>query len=188
MNKWLPADIAFLEVIPVAEGAHACLDANNRTYDYFFHDFPDAWLSRTSSQVDLTKFHPKASAHLLPVLLEHTEFREFCLTPDRHNSTTVHFSSATFYQNRDGSRFRFRFVANRFLRGMVRILVNDLLMIGRNEMSPHQFHALLKTRSRQGPVRTAPPEGLYLTGVSYPYIDRPPQLPLCGQGEWEAIS
>ena len=188
MNKKSPADIAFLEIIPVKSDAHVCIDADSRTYDYFFHDYADAWLSRSSTRIDLTRFRPQLATTVLPQLLEHADFREFCLTPDRLNSTIVDFSSVTFFRNQQGSRYRIRFVANRFLRGMIRVLLNDLVMIGNGEMSRQQFTAMLSGSARSKPVRLARPEGLFLTGVSYSYIENEPELPDCGRGDWMVLS
>lgn len=187
MNKRSPSDIAFLEIIAVANSAHVCTDAESRTYDYFFHDFADAWLSRTSSRFDLTNYRPELTAEAIPQLLEHTDFREFCLTPDRLNSTIVDFSSVTFFRDPQRQRYRIRFVANRFIRGIIRILVSDLLKIGNGEMHVQEFAAMLALNARGNPVRLAPPEGLFLTGVSYPRIDRVPDLPDCGREDWEVI-
>ena len=186
MNKKLPPDIAFLEVIPVHENAHVCLDAESRTYDYLFHDFPDAFLARSSGRFDLSKFRPEACPAICSRLPEYTDFREFCLTPDRHNSTKVKFSSVTLFQN--GDRFRIRFVADRFLRGMIRVLMHDLVLLGSGEISQQQFEAMLQGEPRSEAVKLAPPQGLFLTGVSYPYIDRQPDLSLFGTCDWNRVS
>ena len=80
-----------------------------------------------------------------------------------------------------GSRYRIRFVANRFLRGMIRLLVNDLLLIGTGQLSTEDFETMLKTGERKPHFRLAPPEGLFLTGVRYPYFDREADLPVSGE-------
>lgn len=178
MNKKLPNGIVFLEHQLVGEQAHVCLDATSRTYDYFLHDCCDPWLARMSSQVDLSCFKPDLCAHVFPWLQEQADFRQFCLTPDRHNSTIVDISKVTLFGNRERNRFRIRFVANRFLRGMIRVLVYDLLKIGNGELKAEQFLELLQGRDRGHKVHLAPPQGLHLTGVSYPYIERDPDLPL----------
>lgn len=180
VNKQLPAGIALLEVIPVSDRAQARFDATERTYDYFLHDFPDAYLERFSSRVSLTNFAPAAAAKVLPLLLQYTDFRAFCKTPDRHNTTIVHFREATLYRDATGNRYRIRFVANRFLRGMIRLLVNDLLLIGTGQLSVADFETMLQTGERKPHFRLAPPEGLFLTGVSYPYIEREADLPVGG--------
>lgn len=180
VNKQLPAGIALLEVIPVSDRAQARYDATERTYDYFLHDYPDAYLERFSSRVDLTNFAPATAAKALPLLQQYTDFRACCKTPDRHNTTIVHFRQATIYRNTSDNRYRIRFVANRFLRGMIRLLVNDLLLIGTGQLSLTDFETMLASGERKPHFRLAPPEGLFLTGVTYPYIDRAADLPVGG--------
>lgn len=187
VNKELPPDIALLETIPVSEGAHARLDATSRTYDYFFHDHEDVWLARTSGRVGLTKFAQQDVSGVLHELMQHTDFRAFCKTPDRHNSTIAHISSAALFQNADGNRFRFQFIADRFLRGMIRLLVNELLRVGTGNLTVDAFTKMLVSGERPAVYRLAPAEGLYLTGVTYPYITREPELPICGSIEWFEI-
>lgn len=187
VNKRLPEGIALSAVIPVSDRAQARYDATERTYDYYFHGSPDAFLDRYSSLLDLTSFAPAVSGQTLPLLLRYEDYRAFCKTPDRHNTTIVRFREATLYRNAVGDRYRLRFVANRFLRGMIRLLVNDLVMVGKGQLSAADFENMLKTGERKPHFRLAPPEGLFLTGVRYPYINQEAVLPVSGGGEWILI-
>ena len=188
VNKQLPPDIRLLSVHPVEAGTNARFDATGRTYDYFFHSFPDPTLGRFSSHLDLTGFDPAAAARLGDRLLRHTDFRAFCKTPDRHSTTTVHFREVTLYRDAAGDRFRVRFVANRFLRGMIRLLVNDLIDLGSGRISLAQLEKMLRTGVPNRRFALAPPEGLFLTGVRYPFLDREPVLPVTGRGEWLVVA
>jgi len=116
VNKRLPAGISLYAALPVPDNAQARFDATERTYDYFLHGKPDAWLDRSSGLFDLSSFDPERVTEALPLLLEYGDFRAFCKAPDRHNTTIVHFREATLFRNAAGDRFRLRFVANRFLR------------------------------------------------------------------------
>ena len=187
VNKRLPAGISLYAALPVPDNAQARYDATERTYDYFLHGRPDAWLDRGSGLLDLTDFAPEQVAALLPALLEHKDFRAFCKAPDRHNTTLVHFREATLFRNAAGDRYRLRFVANRFLRGMIRLLTDNLLRVGNGTLSPEAFTASLRSGRRPERFRLAPPEGLYLTGVRYPYIDAEPVLPVVGREEWLVV-
>lgn len=187
VNKRLPEGIALREVIPVSDKAQARFDATERTYDYYFHERPNAFLDRYSSLLDLASFAPAVSAQTLPLLLQYEDFRAFCKTPDRHNTTIVRFREVTLYRNAAGDRYRLRFVANRFLRGLIRLLINDLVMVGKGQLSASDFEDMLQTGERKPHFRLAPPEGLFLTGVRYPYIDREAVLPVSGRGEWVKI-
>lgn len=188
VNKQLPAGIRLLELHPVNDKAQARYDATERTYDYFFHIYPDPFLERGSSFVQLPNIAPAAAQKILPLLLKYTEYRAFCKTPDRHNTTLVHFREATLFRNSAGNRFRLRFVANRFLRGMIRLLVNDLFLVMQGKLSVEQFEAMLQSGERVPHFRLAPPQGLFLTGVRYPYLERAAELPVSGEGEWVLVN
>jgi tRNA pseudouridine38-40 synthase len=172
----------------VPDNAQARFDATERTYDYFIHGNPDAWLDRASGQFDLKNFAPARVARALPTLLNHQDFRALCIAPDRHNTTIVHFREASLFQNAAGDRFRLRFVANRFLRGMIRLLVHHLVQIGNGTMTAEEFAGTIKSKTRSQHFRQAPPEGLYLTGVRYPYLDQEAQLPPIGGLIWMPVS
>lgn len=188
LNKRLPGDIAMHQAIPVPDNAQARFDATERTYDYFLHGSPDAWLDRASGRFDLTGFDPARAARALPLLLEHTDFRAFCKAPDRHNTTIVHFREVTLYRNAAGDRYRLRFVANRFLRGMIRLLADKLVRVGKGTLTEEEMREALVSGVRSGGFYLAPASGLYLTGVRYPYL--PAQeavLPAIGREEWVEV-
>ena len=66
--------------------------------------------------------------------------------------------------------------ANGFLHNMVRIIAGSLLCIGRGERPVAWLGELLRGRDRRASGATAPAQGLYLTGVSYPERYAIPQL------------
>lgn len=187
VNKRLPAGITLHEAIPVPPNAQARYDATERTYDYFFHAAPDPWLQRTSSLLDLSGFRAERLAEALPLLLAYDDFHALCKAPDRHNTTIVHFRQATLYRNATGGRYRLRFVANRFLRGMIRLLVETLVRVGKGQLMVEDFAQALRSGERLPHFRLAPPEGLFLTGVRYPYLDRDPILPPSAGERWMVV-
>ena len=187
LNKQLPAGVSAHQCIPVHAKAHARFDATERTYDFFFHSKPDAFLQRFSSLLPLPNFAPARCAQLIQHLVGEHDFRAFCKTPDRHNTTVCTVKDIRMYADPSGERYRFRFVANRFLRGMIRLLAHDLIRVGLGVHEPAGIRRALSTGKRQDGFRLAPPEGLFLTGVRYPYIDHPPTLPVIHRVAWREI-
>lgn len=189
-NKQLPKGIVLLDVFPVPEKSHARFDATERTYDFFLHLRPDAFLQRCSSLFILPDFAPEATplVRALQALAGTHDFRAFCKTPDRHNTTICRMVAVKFYRNPVGAQYRFRFVANRFLRGMIRILVYDLMAVATGKMTVEVLQSMLKTGKRPAIIRQAPPEGLFLSGVRYPFADRAPELPTVHAGEWIEVA
>ncbi|MDD9140163.1 MAG: hypothetical protein NQ127_04610, partial [Candidatus Cardinium sp.] len=63
----------------------------------------------------------------------------------------------------------FRIKADRFLRGMVRIIVATLLKVGNGKMSIETLSNWIRIKPAQRPLLTLmPPHGLTLTVVDYP--------------------
>lgn len=180
----LPGDIAVRGLHPVAANANARFDATERTYDYFLHTIPDPLLGRYSTFAPPTAIAPALVAEILPQLVRHGDFRPFCKTPDRHPTTRVDLRRAEFYRSPAGDRFRLRFVADRFLRGMIRLLVHYALNYRSGKPEPTELFA---AGQRPEPFRLAPPEGLFLTGVRYPYLDQSLLLPAHAQINWVRV-
>jgi len=157
LNKQLRKGISVQEVIPVHDKAHARFDAVERTYDFFFHGRRDAQLESCSSLLDLTGFAPALSARALTTLVGNHDFRAFCKSPDQHNTTDCRMASITLFQNSDGTQFRIRFVANRFLRGMIRILMRDIIDVGLGKKSSVEIGEYLTSGTRPHIIKLAPP-------------------------------
>ena len=164
VNRRLPADIRVFRAWPVADNAHVRYDATERQYDYHIHTRPDPLAAVTSSYYDLPADFLARTREAVLLLSGRQDFRAFCLTPDRHNTTLCDLRSVTVTPTEAG--YRLRFVADRFLRGMIRILVEQLLAVGRGERTVAELRTALATGERIG-VALARPEGLVLSRVSF---------------------
>ena len=172
LNKVLPDDIAVFDIIPMQGLPHARFDAIQRTYDYFIHTYKDPFIGPYSAlymdKLDADKM--KAAAALLPL---YKDYRGFCKSPDRNEHTICHISSAAFFTDEKGDRLRFSVSANRFLSKMVRIIVGRLLEIGRGTLTVDEFEQYLIDKKTPPIIIPAYPQGLYLSKVTYPYLDIP---------------
>lgn len=184
LNKQLPKGISAHDIFPVHDKAHARFDATERTYDYFFHGRREAMLERFSSLLPLPGFAPALSAQMLQQLVGEHDFRAFCKSPDQHNTTICRMQEVRLFVDESGRHYRLRFVANRFLRGMIRILAKDIIDVGIGKKSAEGIGQCLDVGSRPKIIQLAPPEGLFLTGVRYPYADLEPQLPAIHCRTW----
>ncbi len=72
---------------------------------------------------------------------------------------------------REGDEIRITVSARSFLHNQVRSIAGSLKLVGEGKWTAGDLRAALEAcdRSACGPV--APPEGLYLTAVDYPYLD-----------------
>lgn len=175
LNKLLPADIAVFNIIPMEGLPHARFDAIERTYDYFIHNYKDPFLSKFSSfyaykNLDFPKM--REAVALLPL---YNDYRGFCKSPDRNDHTICNVTSAQLFINPAGDRLRFQISANRFLSKMVRIIVGRLLEIGEGKLSVEEFENYLINKITPPVIIPAYPQGLYLSKITYPYLDISPR-------------
>jgi tRNA pseudouridine38-40 synthase len=77
------------------------------------------------------------------------------------------------FANLKGDKIRFEISANRFLSKMVRIIIGRLLEIGEGKMSVDEFEHYLVNKETPRVIIPAYPQGLYLSKVTYPYLDIP---------------
>lgn len=151
---------------------HARYSATSRRYHYIFHDvgrFPDPHMTKRvwhCDSLDADAMHRAAQS-----LLGEHDFSSFraagcqSTTPQRQvNHCSV---------RRRGPFVVMQIEANAFLLHMVRNIASALHDIGRGS-APWSLSELLRLRDRTILGITAPPDGLYLTGVGYPQLDLPP--------------
>lgn len=166
LNSILPSDIAVLEVIPVDSNAHARFDATKRTYYYFIHQQKNPFIKKHSlyfrRTLDFSKMNI-ACQHLLG-RKDFTSFSKLH-TDVKNNFCTVYDASWIKIEN----GWRFEISANRFLRNMVRAIVGTMIEVGLNNLSQEDFISIIEAKDRSKAGASAPPEGLFLAEIEYPY-------------------
>jgi tRNA pseudouridine38-40 synthase len=166
LNRYLPDDIAVLEVREASERFHARYKAVGKTYCYTCFDgdvkpvFNRRYVTRLSEKVDVAKMQEAAA-----ILEGCHDFKSFCGNPKMKKSTVRIVDKIEIKRKKDYIYFTFH--GTGFLQNMVRILVGTLLQAGRGEIPPENVQEILDAcdRSKAGP--TAPPEGLCLVKVDY---------------------
>lgn len=170
LNKMLPDDIAIFNFLPVERNAHAQNDATERTYNYFIHFHSDPFLNELSTlhdqDLDLEKMKIAVS-----LVERYSDFKAFCKKPAIYKHTLCEIFSASLSINETNTRLRFQITANRFLRGMMRLLIGNILEIGMGKLSLEKFELCLKNGHALPFHKEAYPQGLYLSKVKYPYLD-----------------
>ena len=166
-NANLPKDVAILWARPVDESFHARFSALRRRYRYVIYTRPVrptflayrvTWSYR---KLDEKRMH-KAAQHLVG---EH-DFSSYRALACQAKSPV-----RTLYRLdviREGNFIFLDLEANGFLHHMVRNIAGVLMAIGSGEQETCWSKEVLELRDRALGGVTAPPYGLYLTGVEYP--------------------
>lgn len=175
INRILPDDIAVFDIIKMPPRAHAQYDARSRSYVYRLHGEKNPFLRELSTYSDLKKLQIEEMKRATALLNDYRDFRAFCKTPDIYPHTNCDLKIAFFTVNETRTHAVFSFTSDRFLRGMIRLLVGNILLVGQGRMSLSDFENHLQSRVAPRFYTAAPPQGLYLTDVQYDY----PQLANC---------
>jgi len=171
LNKFLPEDISIRKIFEVADEAHARYDAFHRSYAYHidFNKNPfelgTIYHFHFAPQLDLKKM--QAAAQLL---LEYEDFFPFCKTNSDVKSMKCELRRAEWVFDANKERLVFHIAANRFLRGMVRLIVGMCLNIGLEKISIAELKSAMENQTRLQKSWSVPPDGLFLTEIKYPFI------------------
>lgn len=176
LNKALPAGIAVFDIIPMEGLPHARFDAVFRSYDYFLHTYKDPFLNGLSSFYLLdTPLQIDKMKQAVAILPNYKDYRAFCTSPDKYEHTICNVMSASLSVDHRGDKLHFQISSNRFLSKMIRIIMGQLLKIGKGTLSVDEFENYLISRQTPELITPAHPQGLYLSKVTYPYLNLPPR-------------
>ena len=171
LNRMLPPDIALLDLFPVQADAHARFDATYRAYQYVISFQKNPFEQHTGYYYP---YREKPDPHLMQdaasLLLNYEYFFPFCKAD--HDAHTVHCSlyESQWTFQRDGQGAIFRIAANRFLRGMVRLIVGMCLEVGTGKLTLDTVRQAMDRQERLKKSISAPPNGLFLSEIRYPFL------------------
>jgi tRNA pseudouridine38-40 synthase len=165
-----PLPVAVLQLAHVADDFHARFSARERHYLFRLqsrrapvtHDRGRVW--QVGHRLDLAAMQAGA-AHLIGKH-DFTTFRSaYC----QSNSPSKTLDEITIAARAipGGIEYQFRLRARSFLHNQVRSIVGTLERVGAGGWAPDDVKIALAARDRAACGPVCPPQGLYLTGVSY---------------------
>ncbi len=158
--------IAFYDLIPVADDAHARFDATARTYKYYVtgHKSPFVFpLSCLMPRLDYERMNLAAA-----MLMDVQDFTSFAKLHSDAKTNICNVTEAKW--SREDDMLVFTITADRFLRNMVRAVVGTLVEVGRGKLDLDGFRCIIERKDRCAAGTSMPPQALFLHDIKYPYI------------------
>ncbi len=169
MNSLLPPDIALYSATAVAADAHARFDAYERSYAYHIS------LRKAPFATELAWFYPlhhqldrQKMAETAALLTRFHAFAPFCKSHSGVDDFDCTLKTAYWDFQPEQHQYVFHISANRFLRGMVRLIVGACVNVGSGKLNLEAVQHALETQTALKKNLSVPPQGLFLTEVKYP--------------------
>lgn len=165
-NRYLPDDIAILEVREAADRFHARYKAVGKTYQYTCFDgpvkpvFDRKYYTPLDQELDVEAM--QEAAHFLEG--KH-DYKSFCGN-SRMTKSTVRIVDTITVRRRKGYVY-LTFHGTGFLQNMVRIMSGTLIEVGLGRKRPEEVGEILEACDRKVAGPTAPAKGLCLLKVDY---------------------
>lgn len=165
-NRYLPDDIAILEVREAADRFHARYKAVGKTYRYTCFDgpvkpvFDRKYYTPLDQELDVEAM--QEAAHFLEG--KH-DYKSFCGN-SRMKKPTVRIVDTITVRRRKGYVY-LTFHGTGFLQNMVRIMSGTLIEVGLGRKRPEEVGEILEACDRKVAGPTAPAKGLCLLKVDY---------------------
>lgn len=163
LNTYLPNDIIALDIELVDESFHARFSVIKKSYVYIiakdynlFRRHHEAYI-KYPLDVNLMKVATEK-------LLGTHDFKGFGVYVENKPTIKTLFESTL---EETDTHYIFTFIADGFLKYMVRSMVGTITDIGRGKIEPSVMDDILKDQDRSKVGKTAAPEGLYLKQVWY---------------------
>lgn len=164
LNAILPHDIVVKAISLMPDGAHCRFDAVSRRYQYHIYQFKNPFLRERAYYYPykLDNGAMQAAAALIKTQTHFQTFSKAHTQVANHNCTIL---QSTWAFEKDEMIYTIE--ANRFLRGMVRLLTGSMLRLGRGQLSLEAYKSFFLETERCS--FSAPAHGLFLNQVRYPH-------------------
>ena len=196
LNCVLPDDITIFEMLEMPEKAHTRFDATERTYEYYVYFDKSSYIRPYSFYQGFYHIDWEKVIEAAAFIKTIEDFTSLCLPSIDFKTNICHIQESKWeilpahhfilkpfdepgpskpltvpYKPAKGEVLRFTITSNRFLRGMVRKIVGTILMIGKGKIELDDFKQIVTEKKDFRIHYLAPPNGLFLSKVRYPYFE-----------------
>ena len=166
LNRYLPRDIAVLEVDEVQDRFHSSFSAKSFIYEYkiTMGEVPSVF-QRKYAFYSFQKLDAEKMQEAAEYLVGKHDFKGFSDNKRMKKSTEREIYGIEVYA--DVEELSITIEGDDFWPRMARIIVGTLIQIGKGEMEPEQMKKILESKDRELAGETAEAKGLFLADVVY---------------------
>jgi len=167
INQIIPNDIYCHSIHQVKPDAHARFDAIERGYTYFMSKAPDPFRLDTvythlkKEDINIAKLQSAAQ-----LVMGNKDFEAFCKAHTDVKTKICSIKESQWIETESGYHYRVR--ADRFLRGMIRLIVGMCINVSRDRLTIEEVNDSLVKKKRLSLDWSVPGKGLFLDKVVYP--------------------
>ena len=164
LNQILPPQIVVHDIFPVREDLHSRFNAISRSYVYRIKTYKDPFdhlhYYYKSGELDLDKLNEVAE-----LIKDKTDFFSYCKSMDPGKTTNCIITHSQW--KKVNNTYEFHISANRFLRGMIRLLVGMMLNYNKGKITIDNIEASFIQKDQLPQIWSAPADGLILHKILY---------------------
>lgn len=166
INRYLPEDIAVVEIAEAPIRFHSRLNAKGKHYEYRVINsaIPDVFRRRYALEMP-ESLDVEAMRRAAGFLLGEHDFKSFTSAKKGKKSTVRRIDEIVIVK--EGNVITFSFRGNGFLHHMIRILMGTLLEVGMGKRAPESMEEILAARDREQAGPLVPAKGLVLVEVYF---------------------
>ncbi len=167
LNRMLSPDIVIRRIFSVADNLHARFNAVSRSYGYYLtkNKSPfDYELKTRLPQFD--KIDRSLLVDCANLISTYDEFFPFCKT--NSDAETMKCKILESHWEFHNAEYVYKIKANRFLRGMVRLIVGMSVRVAMGDIELNTVKIALDQQTALNKSWSAPAEGLFLEEINYP--------------------
>jgi len=173
LSATLPEDISIQHISPVSADFHARFGAVARSYVYRIDSRRTPFGRDRSWRIPRPFNLPVAQDAAHGILGVH-DFTGFCRAASRRESMDCLVTKSIWEETGEG--FAYHIIANRYLHGMVRLLVGTMVEISWGRWPVERMREIIAAKDVRLCGMIAPPHGLTLARIDYPGEDQPPDF------------
>jgi tRNA pseudouridine38-40 synthase len=166
-NKMVPAEISFHELKIVGEDLHARFHAISRSYVYRLKNYKDPFDGYHLYYPYLKKEDISVLNQISELIMTSEDFTRFHKIHSSNKTNICKIFDCKWMYKEEEETFEFYIKANRFLRGMIRLLVGACLLYLRKKLTFEEINLALKKSKELPQILSVTAEGLVLCDIEY---------------------